>query len=47
MVAAAREVDIFPAICRVRRCTMTLDGALSDVAGASSSPPPSSRRCTR
>jgi hypothetical protein len=39
MVVAAREADIFPDVCRVRRGTATLDGALCDMAGASSSLP--------
>jgi hypothetical protein len=54
MVVAAREADIFPDVCRVRRGTATLDGALCDMAGASSSLPivelemySSSWRCTR
>jgi hypothetical protein len=37
MVAAAREADIFPNVCRVCRGPATLEGALLDVAGASSS----------
>jgi hypothetical protein len=32
----AREVEIFPAVYRVCRGVVTLDGALCDVAGASS-----------
>jgi hypothetical protein len=36
---AAWEADIFPAVCRVRRGAMTLDGALRDVAIASLSLP--------
>jgi hypothetical protein len=35
----AWEAGIFPAVCRVRRTTATLDGALRDVAGASLSLP--------
>jgi hypothetical protein len=36
---AAWEVGIFPAVCRVRRGTATLDGALRDATGASLSLP--------
>jgi hypothetical protein len=36
---AAREAEIFPVVCRVRRGVKTLDGALRDMAGASSSLP--------
>jgi hypothetical protein len=36
---AAREADIFPAVYRVCRGAVTLDGALRDVAGASSTLP--------
>jgi hypothetical protein len=36
---AAREAEIFPAVYRIRRGAATLDGALRDVAGASSSLP--------
>jgi hypothetical protein len=39
MVVAAREADIFPDVCRVRRGVATLDDALHDAAGASSSLP--------
>jgi hypothetical protein len=39
MVAAAREADIFFDVCRVRRGAATLEGALRDMAGASSSLP--------
>jgi hypothetical protein len=39
IVAVAREVDIFPVACRVHHGTETLDGALRDAAGASSSLP--------
>jgi hypothetical protein len=35
----AWEAGILPAVCRVRRAATTLDGALRDVAGASSSLP--------
>jgi hypothetical protein len=36
---AAREAGIFPTVCRVRRGTTTLDGALRDAVGASLSLP--------
>jgi hypothetical protein len=36
---AAWEVEIFPAVCRVRHAVVTLDVALRDVAGASLSLP--------
>jgi hypothetical protein len=36
---AAREAEIFPAVCRVRRGVATMDGALRDMVGASSSLP--------
>jgi hypothetical protein len=36
---AAREAEILPAVCRVRRGATTLDSALHDVAGASLSLP--------
>jgi hypothetical protein len=36
IVAAAREADIFPVACRMCRGAATLDGALRDMAGASS-----------
>jgi hypothetical protein len=36
---AAWESDIVPAVCRVRRSAVTLDGALRDVVGASLSLP--------
>jgi hypothetical protein len=39
MVVVAREVDIFPAICRVCRGVATMDGTLRNMAGASSSLP--------
>jgi hypothetical protein len=39
MVAAAQEADIFPNVCGVHRTTVTLEGSLRDVAGASSSLP--------
>jgi hypothetical protein len=39
MVVTAREADIFPDVCRVRRGVATLDDALHDAAGASSSLP--------
>jgi hypothetical protein len=39
MEAAAREAGIFPAICRVLHGVATLDGALRDMVGASSSLP--------
>jgi hypothetical protein len=39
IVVAAREADIFPVACRVRRGAATLDDALLEVAGASSSLP--------
>jgi hypothetical protein len=37
MEAATREADILPAVCHVRRGAATLDDALHDVEGASSS----------
>jgi hypothetical protein len=36
---AAQEADIFPTVYRVRRGATTLDGALRDMVGASSSLP--------
>jgi hypothetical protein len=36
IVVAAREVDIFPVACRMRRGATTMDGTLRDVVGASS-----------
>jgi hypothetical protein len=39
IVVEAREADIFPVVCRVCRGAATLDGALRDMAGASSSLP--------
>jgi hypothetical protein len=39
MVAAAQEADVFPNVCGVHRTTVTLEGSLRDVAGASSSLP--------
>jgi hypothetical protein len=39
VVAAAREADTFPVSCYVRRSAVTLDDALRDVVGASSSLP--------
>jgi hypothetical protein len=37
MVAVAREADIFPDVCCVHRGATTLEDALRDIAGASSS----------